>query len=1006
MEAFDYTILDDPRRFAEHRMPGHSDHRFFDPDGAEPVCSLNGDWFYRWSPNVAEAQRALAGFERSETDCTGWDTIRVPGHVELQGHGAPQYVNIQYPWDGAEALRPGDTPTRYNPVSTYVRSFTLPERFRGRRVYLSFQGAESALAVWLNGTYIGFGEDAFTPSEFEVTDALTEGENKLAVQVFRYTCASWCEDQDFFRFSGLFRDVLLYAIPRVHVFDLDLRQSVEADLSCAALRVTPAATAPGRAVCTLFDGSKAVARVAGALDAALTFRVPHPRLWSAEEPTLYRLEIEVLDADDVPTERIEEQIGFRRFEIRDGLMLLNGRRIVFRGVNRHEFSAQNGRCVTEAETERDIITMKRNNINAIRCSHYPNQTFFYRLCDRYGLYVIDETNLEAHGSWSMLAAGQITNDEHVPGDNPDWEARLVSRAESMLRRDRNHACVLIWSCGNESYGGTNFQAISRYFHRMDDRPVHYEGATVDTRHPEISDIFSNMYFPAEEIRDLLARDSSKPAISCEYGHAMGNSFGGQDRYIRLSEEVPAYQGGFIWDYIDQALLTRDRFGQPYLGYGGDFDDRPCDYDFSGDGLVYADTRVPSPKMQEVKYLYQPLRIEVGRDSVTVRNRSLFTNSAAYACRVTLAREGKTLSEAPLATAAAPGAAETYPLPLSLPDAPGEYTVTVSFHLREDTLWAEKGHEIAFGQGVFGQYEPAPGRIQHMEIIEGGWNIGFRGEEFQILFSKLHGGLISYRYKGRELLQSIPAPNFWRAPTANDRGNFLAARRGQWKLASQYLTAKEIPATLGPDWTRPAGCRREGNAVIYTYLMPTAPQTACTLRYTVEPDGTVEATLESDAPLSLGAPIEFGLLFKMRADCDRVRWYGLGPAETYADRKQGAKLSVYENRVADNMAGYLVPQECGAKQGVRWASVTDEGGLGLLFMGDGMQFSALPYTPFELENAAHPHELSPAHYTVIRAALGSLGVGGDDSWGRLTLPQYELDAAPLRFTCRFRAVDPF
>lgn len=599
METFDYAILQDPRRFAEHRMPAHSDHRFFDPDGAEPVCSLNGDWFYRWSPNVAEARRTLAGFEQPETDCSGWDTIRVPGHVELQGHGAPQYVNIQYPWDGSEELQPGDTPTRYNPVSTYVRSFTLPERFRGRRVYLSFQGAESALAVWLNGKYIGFGEDAFTPSEFEVTNALTEGENKLAVQVFRYTCASWCEDQDFFRFSGLFRDVLLYAMPRVHIFDLDLRQSVEAGLSCAALRVTPAATAPGRAVYTLFDGSKMVARAAGALDTPVELTVWQPRLWSAEAPALYRLEIEVLDADGVPTERIEEQIGFRRFEIRDGLMLLNGCRIVFRGVNRHEFSAQNGRCVTEAETERDIITMKRHNINAIRCSHYPNQTFFYRLCDRYGLYVIDETNLEAHGSWNLLATGQITNDEHVPGDNPDWEDRLVSRAESMLRRDRNHACVLIWSCGNESYGGTNLLAISRYFHRMDDRPVHYEGATVDTRHPEISDIFSNMYFPAEEIRDRLARDSSKPAISCEYGHAMGNSFGGQDRYIRLTEEVPAYQGGFIWDYIDQALLTRDRFGQPYLGYGGDFDDRPCDYDFSGDGLVYADTRAPSPKMQEL-----------------------------------------------------------------------------------------------------------------------------------------------------------------------------------------------------------------------------------------------------------------------------------------------------------------------------------------------------------------------------------------------------------------------
>ena len=1003
MEQFDYEILKKPEIYAQNRMEPHTDHRFFDPDGAEPVVSLSGEWRYRWSPTVAEARRALAGFERPETDCTGWDVIRVPGHVELQGYGAPQYVNTQYPWDGSEDLQPGESPEAYNPVSTYVRYFTLPDHMRGRRVYLSFQGAESALAVWLNGRYIGFGEDAFTPSEFEITDALVEGENKLAVQVFRFTCASWCEDQDFFRFSGLFRDVLLVAMPRVHIADLVLRQEVSEDFSRAVLRVSPAATAPGRARYTLFDGEQAVARAEGALDEPVEMAVDRPRLWSAEQPALYRLAVEVLDEDGACAERIEEQVGFCRFEIRDGLMMLNGRRIVFRGVNRHEFSAAHGRCITEAETEQDIITMKRHNINAVRCSHYPNQTFFYRLCDRYGLYVIDETNLEAHGSWNLLEQGRITPAQHVPGDRPEWEGRLVARAASMLRRDRNHACVLLWSCGNESYGGANLLAISRYFHRMDDRPVHYEGATVDTRHPEISDVFSNMYFPAEEIRDRLARDASKPAISCEYGHAMGNSFGGQDYYIRLAEAVPAYQGGFIWDYIDQALWTRDRYGKPYLGHGGDFDDRPCDYDFSGNGLVYADTRAPSPKLQEVKFLYQPLQAEVKDGAVTVTNHSLFTDSAAYDCAVLLCREGALLAQAALETAVAPGETRTYPLPLSVPAEAGEYTVTVSFRLREDAPWAARGHEVAFGQGVFGRYEPAPGRRQPMTVVEGGWNIGFHGEDFHILFSSLHGGLVSYRYKGRELLQSIPTPNFWRAPTANDRGNLMPARCGQWKLASQYLTAKAVPDTLGPDWARPAACRREGNTVVYTYLMPTAPQTACTLRYTVAEDGTVEAALESDAALALGTPPEFGLLLKLRADCDRVRWYGLGPAETYCDRRQGARLSVYENRAADNMAGYLVPQECGAKQGVRWAAVTDADGVGLLFTGEGMQFSALPYTPFELENAAHPHELPPVHYTVVRPALGSMGVAGDDSWGSLTRPEHLLPAAPLRFVCRFRAI---
>ena len=1004
MKKFDYEATKRPDFFQENREPPHSDHACLLPDGRSPSLSLNGSWYFHYAENY---QGTIPDFYASEVDCRGWDTIPVPGHIQLNGYGRPQYVNFQYPWDGREAVPPGRTPENYNPVGSYVRYFTLPDYMTGMRIFVSFQGAESGLAVWCNGQYVGYGEDGFTPSEFELTDYLRPGENKLAAQVFQYTAASWMEDQDFFRFSGLFREVFLYAAPAVHVRNLTITTELSADYTQARVHLAMEAWGRGRVRCRLLDGEETAAECGGSLGSGMELAVERPKLWSAERPTLYRLEVEVLDVDGQLTETVTEYVGLRRFEIRNGIMELNGRRILLRGVNRHEFSAERGRCVTEEETERDIITMKRHNINAVRTSHYPNQTFFYRLCDRYGLYVIDEMNLESHGSWSMIGDGLMPVERHIPGDLPEWRDAVLQRAENLYQRDRNHPCVLIWSCGNESYGGTNLLEASRYFHRMDTRPVHYEGATVDSRYPEISDIFSNMYWPAEAIREALAKDSSRPAISCEYGHAMGNSFGNQRRYIQLSDEVPAYQGGFIWDYIDQALLKKDRFGREFLGYGGDFDDRPNDGNFSGNGLVYSADRTPSPKLREVKYLYQGLQVTVHDRTAEIANRYLFTASSEFDCIVQLWREGVLLSESPLATAVEPGEKRTYPLPL-WPERldNGEYTVMVSFRLRRDERWAPVGHEVAFGQWTGGA-AAVPERPQCApEVVDGAWNLGVSGPDFRILFSKLHGGLVSYRYRGRELLKTAPQPNFWRAPTDNDRGSFAPARYAQWKIASQYLTAKEIPDSL-PGWGRKAAWKiaRGDNwvQITYTYLLPTVPRGSCELRYRVFADGTVETTLSSSAGKALGPMPEFGVLLKMDANFRHVRWYGPGPEESYCDRCLGCKMGVYENLVEDNMAAYLRPQECGNHTAVRWASVTDDEGIGLAFWGGPMEVSALPYTPFELENAAHPHELPPIHSTVVRVAAKQMGLAGDDSWGAVPAPEHLLPAGDMAFRFTFRGV---
>ncbi|MBD5162394.1 MAG: DUF4981 domain-containing protein [Oscillibacter sp.] len=1000
MNEFNYEQTKSPEFFQDHRQPPHSDHLYTLADGSNPRFSLNGPWFFHYAENY---QGTIPGFFAPEVDCRGWDTIPVPSHIQLQGYGHPQYVNIQYPWDGRENVKPGEVPTEYNPVGSYVKYFTLPEHMAGNRIFVSFQGAESGLAVWCNGQYAGYGEDGFTPSEFELTAFLRPGENKLAAQVFQYTNASWMEDQDFFRFSGLFREVYLYAVPAVHVRDLRVATPLSDDFTSGRVCVSMEAAGEGTARCRLYDGGSLVAEAAGPLDAEAVLPVERPRLWSAERPALYQLEIEVFDPSGALTETVVEQVGLRRFKIRNGIMELNGRRILFRGVNRHEFSASAGRCVTEEETELDIRTMKRNNINAIRTSHYPNQSFFYRLCDRYGIYVIDEMNLESHGAWDMVTSGRLPVEEHIPGSAPIWREATLSRAEAMLRRDRNHPSVLIWSCGNESYSGENLRAAANYFRRTDVRPVHYESVVHDPAFADTSDIFSNMYWPAEDIRKALEADSSRPAISCEYGHAMGSSFGGQDAYIRLADEVPAYQGGFIWDYIDQALTREDRYGLRFQGYGGDFDDRPHDGNFSGNGIVDSLRRAPTPKMQEVKYLYQNLQIHISDGQAEIVNRSLFTGSGEFACVVRLYREGVLTAEAPMETAVPPGERRTCRLPLWPETLDTEYAVTVSFLLRRDEAWAKKGYEVAFGQWSGGSIPKSVHPPQAPEVIDGAWNLGVRGENFHLLFSKNAGGLISYRYHGREMLKTMPVPSFWRAPTDNDRGCRAPVRYAQWKLASLY------PVTQNPDGLKPGeqswSVRREENWVEVTcfYQLPTTPATACRLSYRVFSDGAVEAVLSSDAPRILGPAPEFGVTLKMDADFHRLRWYGPGPEATYCDRKKGGRLGIWETTAEDSPAPYLVPQECGNHTEVRWAAVTDEDGLGLLFEGDGMEFSALPWTPHELENAAHPHELPCVHYTVIRASAMQMGLGGDDSWGARPRPEYLLPSEEMVFRFRFRGI---
>lgn len=1027
MSNFDSNIIKNPEIFEQNRLAAHSDHVCYKNElekikGKSSLrYDMNGLWKFAYAKNQSLAP---CGFEAADYDCKGWDEIRVPAHIQMEGYDVPIYTNTTYPWEADESIKPGEVPEIFNPVASYVKYFTIPENMKNKRVCISFQGVESGFALWLNGHYVGYSEDTFDPSDFELTDYIVEGENKLAVRVWKWTSSSWCEDQDFYRFSGIFRDVFLYEVPCAHVEDLSVVPTLNDTFDEGTLSVSIKADGDGIASVRLYElGDLSVEKYDRAkllleeFDIELrnkeicegSCNVKNPLLWSAEKPNLYEVKIIVKDTHGNETEFISQLAGFRRFEMVDGLMKLNGKRIVFKGVNRHEFSSITGRVPNRDEVIKDIVTMKKNNINAIRTSHYPDDSMLYELCDIYGIYMIAENNLESHGTWEAYNKGYVDLDFVVPKDKPQWREMMLDRANSCYQRDKNHPAILIWSCGNESFGGKTIYEMSQLFRQLDKhRLVHYEGVFNDRSYNDTSDMESQMYTPVAGIEKFLAEHPEKPFICCEYTHAMGNSCGAMHKYTELSDREPRYQGGFIWDYIDQSIYKKDRYGKWFLTYGGDFGDRPTDGDFSGNGICYGGEREASPKMQEVKFNYQNISVEFDSDYIfTVINKNLFVNTSVFDAFAILLADGEEVYRTKLQISVPPMDRASYEVPVTLKnsmiDVEKEYCIVVSFVLKENTIWEKAGYEIAFGQHMIKKPVSEYSCDKSVELVVGNGNILVRGENFKALFSRMNLGMVSYVYGGVEMLpNTIPLPNFWRTPTNNDSGNMMPQRYAQWKIASMYVTTRQNQRFAD---TSPRVEKNDNNiAITYTYFMPTTPQSSCEVTYRVFGDGTIETTLSYDPVKELGDMPEFGMMFKLDADYDTVKWYGLGPQETYEDRQHGGKYGVYENKVADNIAEYLVPQESGNKCRVRYAKVMDKKGRGMLFFGDELSFSALPYTPHELENAAHHFELPPVHYTVVRVAKKQMGVGGDDSWGSHTHPEYLLDASEkMEFTFCFRGI---
>ena len=896
------TWLTDPTVFQVNRLDAHSDHVCYASiqelaQGETSLRqSLDGAWRFTWSKNPASRP---ADFWREGFDDSAFGTILVPGHMETQGYGQIQYINTLYPWDGHAELRPPEIDWEDDPVGSYVREFDLEPGLRGKRVCVSFQGAEQAIYVWLNGNFVGYAEDSFTPSDFDLTPYVRETGNRLCVEVYKRSSAAWIEDQDFFRFGGLFRSVFLYAKPDVHLDDVWFQTGLEEDniTSTLSVRLLLSGEIEGTEVwCkvshpaqgVLFDGDLELAED-GQYLRSQPMRFEHIRPWSHETPELYHTTLTLSRLDGAVAEVIPYDIGFRRFELKDGVMLLNGERIVFNGVNRHEWNPDTGRAISMADMTAAMDTFKRNNINAVRTCHYPNQTPWYHLCDQDGIYMMDEANLESHGSWQKL--GAIEPSWNVPGSLPEWRDCVVDHARSMFERDKNHVSILFWSCGNESYAGTCIQAMADFFRANDpSRLVHYEGVFNCRDFPNCTDVESRMYAPPEDIRAYLEGKPEKPFILCEYMHDMGNSIGGMESYIRLAEEFPQYQGGFIWDYMDQALWRTNCNGQRALSYGGDFGERQTDYAFSGNGIVFADG-TEKPAMQEVRYWYSSAQARVEQDAA---------NEKAVQALALPAFKGK---KSPLC--------------------------------------------VTHGDGA----------------------LGVRGEGFQVLFSYAEGGPVSLVSGGREWLWRVPRPAYWRAPTENDLGCGFGTDSAIWAAVDGWQKCENMEVLADSP---------ETVSIRYTYAAPALPGLSTDVTYTV--DGTGRMTVSAQYHGEQGRPglPLFGLRFATPEPVERVDWLGLS-GETYPDRKKGGVFGWH--REAPHVPAYLVPQECGCHVDTRAVVLNAPGGgkLTLEAADAPFAFSAIPYTPQQLEQAAHREELPQPVRTVVTVCGAMRGVGGIDSW---------------------------
>jgi beta-galactosidase len=1035
-----------------------------DPANSPFYFSLDGDWKFSWSPAPSQSPENFFG---TNFDDSTWKEISVPSNWEMQGYGTPIYLGSGYPFKIDPPIVTDAPPTNWtafaarDPVGEYRKTFALPLNWRGRRVFIHFDGVDSAFYLWVNGALVGFSKDSRTPAEFDITEYLHPGDNQLAVKVYRWSDGSYLEDQDMWRMSGIFRPVYLYSTASTRIRDFTIRTDLDTNYRDATLEIKPELAAEKNLSLSnwtvqaqLFDANgqpvfpKPLSHDAAEilnpdynskiLDermpqrgepqfAWLKAQVANPKKWTAETPDLYTLVLTLNDENGNIVEADRCSVGFRKIEIHDGRFLVNGQPIRLRGVNRHEIDPDTGHALSMARMVQDITLMKQANINAVRTCHYPDDPHWYDLCDRYGIYVLDEANICTHGTRGMLA------------NDPRWTGAFLDRASRMAERDKNHPSVIIWSMGNESGYGPNFAAVSGWLHEFDPtRPVHYEGAQDEAKDPPTVDIIGRFY-PRLTNEDYVKSDDpwnlrwnklleiaehtndNRPVLATEYAHAMGNAVGNLKEYWDEIYSNPRMLGGFIWEWCDQGLYKKLPDGRTVTTFGGAFGDVPNHSGFCIKGLVSAERSI-FPKYEEVRKVYEPVDImavnlKPGKVMVKITNRNSFLNLNQYQIRWSMIdSDGREIQSGVLpALSCAPGEQVNVKIPVSKisePNPGSEFWLRVSVHTTINNPWAEAGYEIAWRQmqlsvKALSVSEAKSVQKKPIKCVRNGDSLIIAGTDFSATFSASAGTLVSLNYGGQEVLAQNggdlvgPILQMYRAPTDNDKGfgHWLAL---DWKNAGLDEVTRRVDSFTFSQL-------HSGEVQVQTVATTSAHDGGYTLKtlWTVHEDGsiTMDNQFQPFGRLPVTLP-RIGVVMRVASQFENFRWYGCGPWENYVDRKQSADIGVWASTVSDQYVPYVRPQETGNKEDVRWLSLTDDRGRGLLVKDEGtpMAASAVHFTVADLTAVRHSYELKLRPEIILSLDARQCGLG-NSSCGPGVLEQYAVPPKDYSLKLQFSPIYP-
>ncbi len=1009
---------EDPTKLSLHTEPPHTllvpypdvtSARKGDLTATPYYQSLNGAWKLKYSDNPSGRP---IGFFQESYSVDGWQEVQVPITFEVHGFSYPIYVNMPYEW--TRKPDPPHVPHDYNPVFSLKRTFQIPGAWAGREVFVHFGAVKSFFYLWINGRYAGFSKDAKTPAEFNITPYLKPGDNQIAVEVYRWSDGSYLECQDMWRMSGINRDVFLYSTPKYYLKNLEINSSFNPYEASgiyhikATLSALSDATGEGTLETMLFEegtsDSPLISRkmvVTGSQNsfAELNMEISSVKPWTAETPYLYTALFILRDKQGQVLEVVRSLTGFRKVEIINGQLLVNGKPILIKGVNRHETDPITGHVISKERMEQDIRLMKEANINTVRTCHYPDDPYWYELCDRYGLYVIDEANNESHGMG--YDPGKTL------GNNPLWKDAHLDRVQRMVERDKNHPSVIIWSLGNEAGNGCNFVDCYDWLKNRDKtRPVMYERAEQSYN----TDIFCPMYWGPRDLESYGYTKQLRPLIMCEYAHAMGNSTGNFQDYCDVIEKYPQLQGGCIWDWVDQGLLKKDANGKEYFAFGGDYGpaDVPSDGNFNNNGIVFPD-RKPHPGYWEVKKVYQSVKfttVDLHQFKIRLKNGYFFWNLDQTIICWEITGNGQVISQGSLATGTLePGTEKELQLPVKPPAIKPftDYYLNIYLKLTSGKDLLKAGHILASEQFSlpFNKEGKAdkPQSVKGMAVEQSADALTFIGKDFRMTIDKRPGTLSSYQWKGKEWIRKGPLPNYRRAPTDNDIGNGLATRAKAWYDASE----KREVASVNLLSSSPQEC-----VVEVTFSLPDVTSSNKIL-YHLNADGSVKITSSLNPGKERLADLpRFGLNLELDPSLRQVTWYGRGPWENYNDRKTASFIGLYSDQVENMFTPYVRPQENGYRTDVRWVAFQDKTGDGLLFQADSLiSFSALEYTYDDMKGfkqaGKHPADMVKRDFVDVNADYGQMGVGGDDSWGARTHAQYCLPPRNYQYSFTIKPI---